>query len=323
MSEENINIATKEYADAHFGNTSEINDNLVIATKEYVDSIPSGMVADDTALTLKGQLCNTRNVAIVGDGADGSTLWDGSYMFYECSALMSWTVDLPNLTWAWHMFQNCNMLTSWTVDLPKLTNASYMFYRCSGLTSWTADLPNLTNGTYMFYYCSKLSSWTVDLPNLTIGAYMFYECPKLSSWTVDLPNLTDGSYMFYYCTGLTSWTVDLPNLTNGDSMFYNCPNLGSWTVDLPNLTTGNSMFYNCILDEASVLHILNSIPSYTSGTHKLHLGKYTNYKTSDKVAAKLRTSTGGTVLTPISAGTNYRCVDDNGNDKGWTIHVQA
>ena len=64
MSEENINIATKEYADAHFGNTSETNDNLVIATKEYVDSIPTGMVMDGT--TLKGQLCNPRLVTAVG-----------------------------------------------------------------------------------------------------------------------------------------------------------------------------------------------------------------------------------------------------------------
>lgn len=79
MSEENINIATKEYTDAHFGNTSETNDNLVIATKEYVDSIPTGMVIDGTAL--KGRLCNHYLATTVGAGADGSSLTDGSYMF--------------------------------------------------------------------------------------------------------------------------------------------------------------------------------------------------------------------------------------------------
>lgn len=106
-------------------------------------------------------------------------------------------------------------------------------------------------------------------------------------------------------------------------MFYNCSKLTSFNSTLPALAYGQDMFYGCILDEASVLRILNSIPTYTSGTYKLHLGKRTNYQTSDKVAAKLRTSTGGTVSTPIPAATNYRCVDDDGNDKGWTITVQA
>ena len=278
MSEENINIATKEYADAHFGNTSETDDNLVIATKEYVDSIPTGMVMDGTAL--KGQLCNPQLATIVGDGADGSTLTDGSYMFYYCANLTSWTAELPNLT-----------------------NGSFMFSWCTNLTSFDATLPKLEDGNSMFYYCRKLTSWTVDLPYLTNSIDMFYGCSGLTTWTADLPNLENANYMFSSCDKLTSFNAG--------------------TEGLKSLTSGSNMFKNCILDEASVLHILNTIPTYTSGTHQLHLGKYANYQTSDKVAAKLRTSTGGTVSTPIPAATNYRCVDDDGNDKGWTITVQA
>ena len=138
MSEENINIATKEYADAHFGNTSETNGDLVIATKEYVDSIPTGMVMDGTAL--KGQLCNHYLATSVGEGADGSTLTDGTYMF-----------------------SNCSNLTSWTVDLPNLTNGEHMFYKCSALISFTGDLLNLENGEHLFQDCSNLSSCAVTL----------------------------------------------------------------------------------------------------------------------------------------------------------------
>lgn len=68
------------------------------------------------------------------------------------------------------------------------------------------------------------------------------------------------------------------------------------------------MFYGCILDEASVLRVLNSIPTYTSGTHQLHLGKRTNFLDSTEVAALLGTTT------PIAAKTNY-------SYKGWTITV--
>lgn len=261
MSEENINIATKEYADAHFGNTSETNDNLVIATKEYVDSIPPGMVMDGTAL--KGLLFNPCLATSVGEDADGSTLVDGTRMFLNCTTLTSWTTDLPNLTSGSSMFNGCTGLTSWAVDLLSLTNGFYMFSGCSGLTSWTAALPNLTEGTNMFTRCSNL----------------------------------------------TSWTTALPKLTNGNTMFSTCTALTSWNVDLPRLTNGTAMFSGCNLDEPSVLRILNSIPTYTSGTHNLQLGKRTNYLNSTDIAALLNTTT------PIAA-TNY-------SYKGWTITVQA
>ena len=312
MSEENINIATKEYADAHFGNTSETNDNLVIATKEYVDSIPTGMVMDGTAL--KGQLCNHYLATTVGEGADGSTLTDGSYMFYKCKDLTSWTAGLPNLENGLYMFSECVSLTSWTVDLPKLTNSSYMFSICNKLPSWTVDLPNLADGNNMFYQCSGLTSFSSELPNLTSGIYMFYKCTGLTSFSADLSNLTNGAQMFNGCSVLTSFSGDLSKLKGTSSsdggyrMFYNCSKLTSFNSTLPALAYGQDMFYGCILDEASVLRILNSIPTYTSGTPKLHLGKRTNYLNSTDIAALLGTTT------PIAASTSY-------SYKGWIITI--
>lgn len=179
----------------------------------------------------------------------------------------------------------------------------------------------------MFSGCSKLSSWTVALPNLENGSFMFEKCTGLTSWTVDLPSLTNGTSMFNGCSKLSSFSGDLSNLrgtstlNGGYKMFYNCTSLKTFNSPLPKLAYGQDMFYGCILNEDSILNILNSIPTHTSGTHPLHLGKRTNYQTSVKVAAKLRTSTGGTVSTPIPAAANYRCVDDDGNDKGWTITI--
>lgn len=253
----------------------------------------SGMYLDGTAL--KGQLCNNYLATTVGEGADGSTLTDGSYMFqvgYGPAALTSWAVDLPNLE-----------------------NGSYMFDGCLDLASFSGGMPNLTNGYSMFNYCSSLTSFTGDLPNLTDGSYMFANCNSLTSFSGDLPKLTSGYSMFNYCPSLTSFSGDLSNLAGtssydggGNNMFSGCSKLTSFNSTLPVLAYGQNMFSYCILDEASVLRILNSIPTYTSGTHPLHLGRNTNYKYSADIATLLGTTT------PIAASTKYKY-------KGWTITV--
>ena len=91
-------------------------------------------------------------------------------------------------------------------------------------------------------------------------------------------------------------------------MFSNCTSLTSFAGDLSKLTKGNNMFSSCNLDEASVLRILNSIPTYTSGSHPLHLGKRTNFLNSTDIATLLGTTV------PIAASTSYKY-------KGWTITI--
>ena len=105
--------------------------------------------------------------------------------------ITEWTGKIPNITTALMMFYGCTGLTSWTVELPNsLTDASNMFAYCSGLKSWTVELPNsLTDASEMFYGCYGLNSWTVALPNsITNAESMFYGCYGLTSWTVALPN---------------------------------------------------------------------------------------------------------------------------------------
>ena len=47
------------------------------------------------------------------------------------------------------MFSKCSALTSFSSDLPNLTNGNCMFYGCSKLNSFSSDLSSLTNGCYM------------------------------------------------------------------------------------------------------------------------------------------------------------------------------
>ena len=68
-----------------------------------------------------------------------------------------------------------------------------------------------------------------------------------------LPNsLGDVSYMFYGCTGLRNFTPSLAGLTNCEDF--------------------ENMFSGCKLNKASVQNIVNTIPTYTSGSDAITIG---------------------------------------------------
>lgn len=86
------------------------------------------------------------------------------------------------------MFYNCTALTTFTSDLSALRIGRYMFSDCTALTSFTSDLSNLITGWGMFERCSNLSSFNSDLSKMTEGTYMFWDC-SLKSFNSDLSSL--------------------------------------------------------------------------------------------------------------------------------------
>lgn len=203
-------------------------------------------------------------------------------------------------------------------------NSPYLYYMRKGLTSFSAAMPALTDGSYMFTNCSSLTSFSAAMPELNKAEHMFQECRGLTEWTVDLPKLTSAYGMFDNCRGLTKWTGDLRNLKGGSYMFYVCTHLKTFEVGLPALEGGAAMFDGCVLDAGSVKSILQSIPNRAEaglGIAVLHLGSKQNFYTDVDVSALLRTADMQEVGTPIPAGSSYKCVDANGNDKGWKITI--
>lgn len=213
----------------------------------------------------------------------------------------SWTMPLPKIQDGTGMFYECTKLKSFDIDLSTLTTAGGvssilgfnlgnmgMFSRCTALTSFTSNLTNLSVGDFMFYGCTALTSFNTSLPNLTGGAAMFWNCTKLASWNQPLPKLTRGSYqvygfgflglsseyigMFYGCTALTSFTGDLSSLTAARAMFAHCYNLTSFNSSLSKITDGTDMFINCKLNAASVKNIINSLPSTSGKTISIGIG---------------------------------------------------
>lgn len=106
-------------------------------------------------------------------------LTDGSNLCHS-KKITSWDIPLPALTKGGDsnsgMFQNCTALTSFTVDLPALTNGNSMFSNSTSLTSFTSSIPALTRGDWMFRDCTSLTSFMGDLSVLTEGNYMFDKC---------------------------------------------------------------------------------------------------------------------------------------------------
>ena len=55
-------------------------------------------------------------------------------------------------------------------------------------------------------------------------------------------------------------------------MFHSCNKLTKFRGVLPSLSSGASMFDGCKLDARSVLCIISSVPTWTSGSHPLTIG---------------------------------------------------
>jgi hypothetical protein len=91
---------------------------------------------------------------------------------------------------------------------------------------------------------------------------------------------------------------------------------------LPKLDDGQRIFEGCILDKDSVLRVCNSIPAWSSGTHKITLGIHVDHKFDPDVNAALKS------LDPNYEPLNLPIDETTGEyieiteSKGWTLIVQ-
>ena len=177
-----------------------------------------------------------------------ATLRDGSYLFYENQNITNWAADMSNLENGWWMFYGCRSLKSFNSNINKLTKGTRMFQGTAGLTVFNSELSSLVQGDIMFS-SSNLSKWNIVLPNLKNAGMMFM---------ADIP--------------LTEFCADLPKVQNADSMFGMCKSLTKFRGVLPSLSNGNGMFNSCKLDARSVLCIISTVPTWTSGSHPLTIG---------------------------------------------------
>lgn len=233
------------------------------------------------------------------------SLVSGYYMFSSCSSLESFGAPSRSITingTAQGMFQDCTSLESFNIDtINGITSAVSMFQGCASLENFHATIPSTCGGARFMFYYSGLTQFGVDLPqqlsdarnmfgystNLTTftGALhdgcgcqqMFEGCTSLATvWPdrTEFWSLSGCSWMFLNCTSLTGWHLSFPaGLTNVQSMFQGCTSLRDWTAEsMGGVSSASGLFMSCKLSKASVQKIVDTIPSYTSGSHPITIG---------------------------------------------------
>ena len=245
-------------------------------------------------------------------------LTDISYMFYECSSLLSINTipnfNTENVNNMSYLFYRCsslisiNGLSNWQTE--NVTNMSYMFYGCSSLSSlddiskWETD--NVYNMSFMFSGCSSLSSlkgisnWKTE--NATNMIYMFSECSSLltldglSKWKTD--NINNMSFMFFKCTslvsldGLSNWKTN--NATNMSFMFSKCSSLtllkglSKWQTE--NVINMSYMFSGCSslislegLSKWKTENVINMSYTFSGCSSLSNLDEVSNWETENAI----------------------------------------
>lgn len=212
------------------------------------------------------------------------------------------------MTNGYMMFYNCTALTSFSSDLSSLTSGSEMFSNCHGLTSFTSDLPSLTDGNRMFHLCS-LDAPSVKNIALTINKNtsnarfdigvanniandeqvkkdlglikhkgwklwinggnlpMDYTLPKYAGCT-DKNSIAQKNSN-YLTTDIVNgaWGEHLPDLETcfgieGEGVFMNCYTLTTFNADLSSLTNGARMFNQC----SNLTSFNSNLSSLTNGS---------------------------------------------------------
>lgn len=177
--------------------------------------------------------------------------------------------DAASATNGSYMFYNCTNLTSWNIDMPNLTNASYMFANCSNLRSFRGALPSLKNATYMFQNVQNCDLRTVAFPKLEIANGTFWTSSCLLDDTETFATVTNAQQMFYKSSTLPPSAITLENATNVIQAFdlltvvvRNMPNL-----NLSKLTQAPGAFARAAAFNAATVHaIASTLPNMSGAT---------------------------------------------------------
>ena len=186
--------------------------------------------------------------SVIYGGTTYSVTKIGSWVFANCSGLMSVTIPNSVTSIGDEVFFNCTGLESITVESG---NAKYdSRNNCNAIIESASKIliagckntviPNSVTsiGKYAYYGCTSLTS--VSIPNsvITIDDYAFSDCNGLTSVNIGNSVTSIGNSAFFRCTGLTSLTIGNSVTSIGNRAFQNCSGLTS--VNIPNSVTSIS-----------------------------------------------------------------------------------
>lgn len=171
-------------------------------------------------------------------------------------------------------------------------------------------LPKLKrlNVGYGGSYFQKVTAevFKISLPSLAGSASRLFQVCKAKAIECDLPLAT--SFGAGYCRSMLRFVGNTPNVSNWNQTFVDCNSLEELDCDFRKATTAENMLNNCQVNKKTVLNICvgeKSIPSYTSGTHKLTIGMHADLENDEEVLEALdEASAKGWTITPQWNGTS-------------------
>lgn len=176
------------------------------------------------------------------------------------------------------------------------------WYLFEGVTqkSFVTEMPEATN-VYRMFHSSNFDEVRVTLPNFTSQTSgVIFGDAKIRRAVLVAPKWND---MGWLCNGASIETleIDAP-VTRLDAM---APTKGKYILRNVKLTTtqlstADGAFSSAQLTRESALHVLDILPTYTSGSHKLTIGIHVDHQTDEEVLAAIA----------------------NAEAKGWTLTVQ-
>lgn len=194
-----------------------------------------------------------------------------------------------------------NDLTSegeWVYPLSELQSEQNLFAN-SPMLKFSSNFPKVKT-FYNTFQLSALPGEVVINAESATSANRLLNQTNITKATLNLPNATDINRVCNYCFQLEELRGNLNKAIGGEAAFYRCEKLRVFEIELPSLSNGNYFFTAAKLNKDSALRVLNSIPSYTSGTHTLTLGIHIDHQQDEEVLAAI----------------------SDAEAKGWTLTVQ-
>lgn len=264
--------------------------------------------------------------------------------------------DLSNLINMANFFNGSNEILEFKQNTGKVTNISYAFNGCKNIKE--IELKNTAlNGRVCdqaFYYCNNVEKIKINddygMGKVTILHYFAERCWKLKEFTGQyFENCTTGNNVFGECIALTKFDCGLPALqtTNSAMSFFGgCPlteikfpidedgiciyksHKQQAVIDgvpqyeyltLPNLSNGPTMFSGCRLDKPTTLSILNSLKTYTSGSHLLSIGIHRDLLFDKDINTALKKVSLNYATNPELYGIEF--TEDVTTDKKWQLTI--
>jgi hypothetical protein len=263
--------------------------------------------------------------------------------------------DLSNLTSMSDFFNGSKDILEFKQNTGKITNIYRAFNGCTNIKE--IELKNtalIGQCSQSFYYCHNVEKIKINdeygMGKVTLLHYFAERCWKLKEFTGQyFENCTSGNNVFGECTSLTKFDCGLPALqqtNNAMSFFYGCPlteikfpidedgvciyksHKEQAVIDgvpqyeyltLPKLSNAPVMFSGCRLDKPTTLSILNSLKTYTSGSHLLTIGIHQDLLFDKDINTALKKVCLNYVTNPEMYGVEF--TEEVTNDKKWTLTI--